>query len=178
MRKISLSCAGLILALLLCFPANDMLPGKPYQQGSKPRKQIEITAANAAIRKYPSESYKSLGTAKRGDTFLCYGLTKSGWYQIKYNNQLAYVKKANARMIKTEASPAKPAVSKESAGAPTRAEKAPPPETSSLPIKASRNIPWVWILIALFLVAMYVLYFLRNIKAQREFENHLRHKPG
>jgi len=69
------------------------------QISAKQEKKLRIIAEETAIRKYPSEMYRAIGKAKKGEVFRYTGLTQSGWYQIHYQGNLAYVKAEHARPV-------------------------------------------------------------------------------
>ena len=174
---------GLPLALLLFAFMMTAHAQSPGQRG-RTQKKLTITVAETAVRKFPSEWYAELGRATKGDTFVYYGITQSGWYQIQYGNQIGYVKADHAAPVpsqrtgqaavrKVKPGPAREARSLSTPETETAVEELPAPQ-----FPEKRRFPWVWIVIGAVAVALYVLYFIHNIREQKRFEEYLRHKTS
>jgi len=162
---------------LVCILALGMDAEKAVSQiSAHQEKKLRIIVEEAAIRKYPSEMYQAIGKAKKGEVFSYTGLTQSGWYQIHYQGNLAYVKAEHARPI--EMTP--PAKTEKAPEVLTGEKTAAPAEESTPPVmpEEKRGIPVFWIGVGIVAILLYVIYFIRNLRQQREFEEFLRHKPS
>ncbi len=52
---------------------------------------VQIIGNSVYVRAGGSVNYKSLGIARKGETYLFLGTSSSGWYKINYNGKAAYI---------------------------------------------------------------------------------------
>ncbi|MDQ7062894.1 MAG: hypothetical protein Q9P90_01480 [candidate division KSB1 bacterium] len=163
---------GLALILGLCMGVGNAAA----QKKAAKVKKLRIIVEETAIRKYPSDMYKAIGTAKKGDSFAYTGLTQSGWYQIHYQGDLAYVKAEHAKPVKVTL----PSKTAETPKAVASKEAPALTEESATPMvpEEKKGLPVFWIVVTAVVILLYILYFIRNLRQQREFEEYLRHKPS
>ena len=176
-------CIGLLLLLGYVLSDTELFAISVEQSKKRPR-HLTVIVSETPVRKFPSDWYAEIGRAAKGDTFVYYGLTQSGWYQIQYGNRIGYIKAAHAKPIKS--GPATPSPSRrmqpsglqkmqpeETPAAALETEKSPIPE-----LPEQKKFPYLWIAIGVVALLLYVVYFVRNIREQKRFEEYLRHKPS
>lgn len=144
-----------------------------HSQAGKTR-QIEIIAKEAAVREQPSRMYDTLWIARKGEVCECTGKTTNGWYQVRKGGKIGYVHQSEARMVLPLAKPPQQAAEKEEIA--QKSPEAAPPEVEKIPPPLQKPFPWKWVLLGVVALGLYILYFIRNLKAQKELEDILRHK--
>lgn len=164
-----------LLAFFLLF--TGVYSGNPRQAHSQVRKRLQITAQQTHVRQHPSELYQALGTARKGETFDCYGKTASGWYQVQFGKQMGYVRQKDAKIFSTAAAGTKKAAKQLQKHAAAPAQSAPAVKEVPKAPPRTRPLPWKWIIAGAVMLLIFILYFVHNVRQAREFEERLRHKP-
>jgi len=164
-----------LLAFVLTLLVVDS--GNSRQARSRKQQRLQITAQQAYVRQHPSELYQALGTARKGETFVCYGKTTSGWYQIQFGKKIGYVRQKDAKLISTAATGAKKVAEPGQMRATTPAPGAPAVKEIPKSPPPAQGLPWKWMIAGAVTLLLFILYFIHNRREARELEDTLRHKP-
>jgi uncharacterized protein YgiM (DUF1202 family) len=151
------------------------------------QRKIEITAAETQIRSYPANDQPVLATVKSGEQFPVMGRTANGWYQITFNDKLAYIPEAHARVVPiTQAAPGKTAPVKPAAKEETPTVVETPPVSEEAPLQPisvptppaveRSKFPTTWVVVGGLFVLLIIFMIVKSTRETHKFEDRVRHK--
>lgn len=151
------------------------------------QRKIEITAVETQIRAYPANDQPVLATVKSGEQFPVRGRTANGWYQITFNDKLAYIPEAHARLVPiAKAAPAKRPPAKTAAKEEIPAVAETPPVSEEMPLQPisvptppvveESEFPTLLVVGGGLFLLLIIFMLVKSTRATHEFEDRVRHK--